>query len=91
MSTIYYPSLKKQQQQLTSEVLHGQQNQHSQPVEDVMHGGATEGSAELARVHGVRQGDQGVGDRCADVGAHHDGDGRSYIQNCKQGTHHSVC
>lgn len=90
MSTIYYPCLKKQQQ-LTSEVLHGQQNQHSQPVEDVMHGGATEGSAELARVHGVRQGDQGVGDCRANVGAHHDGDGWSYIQNCKQGTHHSVC
>ena len=55
-----------------------------------MHGGAAEGSAELSRVHGVGQGDQGVGDCRADVGTHHDGDGRSYIQNCKQGARHSA-
>ena len=55
--------------------LHRDQQDHCQPVEHVVDGGAGEGPPELLPVLHLCEGHDGVGDAGADVGSHDHGDG----------------
>ena len=51
--------------------LEDEEDDDGEPVEDVVDGGGGEGAAELCAVADLRDGDDGVGHRGPDVGAHH--------------------
>ena len=57
--------------------LDDEEDDDGEPVEDVVDGGGGEGAAELGPVADLRDGDDGVGHRGPDVGAHHHRYGRS--------------
>ena len=57
--------------------LDDEEDDDGEPVEDVVDGGGGEGAAELGPVADLRDGDDGVGHRGPDVGAHHHRNGRS--------------
>ena len=69
--------------QIRGSSFHRQQDEHRQPVEHVMDGGATEGTSEFVTVAGLGHGDDGIGDGGADVGAHDNEDGGWDRENCK--------
>lgn len=67
--------------QPTGKGFYWEQNEHRQPVEEIVDGGASECAAEVRLAGDLPQGDDGVRDGCSDVRTHDNWYGVSYSEN----------